>query len=103
MIALAIDVGASSGRLILSFQEDGHPILNEIYRFQTPLIQDAGHFFWDVEGLLREIIVGLKKVKENGILPERIGLDTFGVDYALLDEKGVLIAPISSYRDERTT
>jgi rhamnulokinase len=102
MIALAIDVGASSGRLILSFQEDGRPILKEVYRFQTPLIHNADHFFWDVEGLLREMIAGLKKVKEGGIFPERIGIDTFGVDYALLDDKGVLLAPVSSYRDERT-
>lgn len=102
MVSLAIDIGASSGRLILSSQEESVRTLKEIHRFQTPSFQENGHIFWDAEVLFKEILLGLKKVKEAGQLPERIGIDTFGVDYALLDQDGALLGPVSSYRDERT-
>jgi len=99
---LAIDIGASSGRHILVHEEDGHVVLEELYRFTTPLFEKDGHFFWDVEALFREVVAGLKAAAQKGRIPERIGIDTFGVDYALLDGDDRLLSPIVSYRDERT-
>ena len=101
---LAIDIGATSGRHILAHREDGELVLEEIFRFETPLIQEGeGHCHWDVEKLFSHILEGMKKAKEIGKIPECIGIDTFGVDYALLDKQGNRVAEITSYRDERTS
>jgi rhamnulokinase len=101
--AFAFDVGASSGRAILGHREGGELVLEEIYRFKTGLIDDGGnHCHWDIDGLFGSLIEGLKKAKDLGKAPYVIGIDTFGVDYALLDEDGRLVPPLVSYRDLRT-
>jgi rhamnulokinase len=100
---LSIDIGASSGRHILFEKgDDGKLSLTEIYRFKTALIHRDGHDYWDIEKLFSDVLAGLRKAKEARKIPERIGIDTFGVDYALLNSENELTDGILSYRDNRT-
>ena len=104
---LAIDIGASSGRHIVAHLENGKMITEEIYRFQNgpeTLIGYDGqeHLTWTHERLFTEILNGLKKAKELGKVPYSVGIDTWGVDYALLDENDQVIGGIYCYRDSRT-
>lgn len=99
---LAIDIGASSGRHILGSIKDDKLVLEEIFRFKNGGVEKGSDFVWDVENLKRSVIDGIKKCKEIGKIPESIGIDTWGVDYALLDENDCLIGDIFSYRDQRT-
>ncbi len=104
---LAIDIGASSGRHIVAHLENGRMITEEIYRFQNgPEELPAGdgklHLKWTHERLFTEILNGLKKAKELGKVPYSVGIDTWGVDYALLDENDEAIGGIYCYRDWRT-
>ena len=98
---LAIDIGASSGRHILGRVEDGKLILEEIYRFPNGPIERRGHLMWDVEHLFREIINGLKRAKELGRIPVSVGIDTWAVDYVLLN-RNKIPCDVYSYRDSRT-
>lgn len=99
---LAIDVGASSGRHILGWIEDGVMKTEEIYRFSNGPVQVDGYLKWDVEGLFQEMLNGLKRAGELGKIPQSVGIDTWGVDYALLDENDGLIDGVYCYRDART-
>ena len=99
---LAIDIGASSGRHILAHIEDGKLCLEEIYRFENGYIEKNGHFYWNVDSLFENVCNGIKKCKEIGKIPETIGIDTWGVDYALLDKNDNLIDGVMAYRDSRT-
>ena len=99
---LAIDMGASSGRHILGFIENGKLQLEEIYRFENGIIDIDGNLCWDVEKLFAEIKNGLKECKKRGITPDTVAIDTWGVDYVLLDENKKEIMPVFSYRDPRT-
>ena len=100
---LAVDIGATSARHILAHYQNGELALEEIYRFRTPLIQEGeGHCHWDVEVLFKEILAGMKKAKELGKVPSSMGIDCFGVDYALLDRNDERIGLVQSYRDVRT-
>ena len=99
---LAIDLGATSGRHVLSYLEDGKMQLEEIYRFPNSQIERDGHVCWDIEALWGHIVAGLKKCKELDKIPVSIGLDTWGVDYVLVDEDGKPVRECIAYRDERT-
>ncbi len=99
---LAIDIGASSGRHILGSVEDGKIVLEEVYRFWNGMDNVDGSLCWDVERLFREIIEGMKKCKEIGKVPESVGIDTWGVDFVLLDEDENVIGQTVGYRDHRT-
>lgn len=99
---LAIDIGASSGRHILGHLENGKFEIEEIYRFENGMQKKNGHLVWDVEALFREIVNGLKKCKEVGKIPLTLGIDTWGVDYVLLDQAGKIVGETYGYRDERT-
>lgn len=104
---LAIDIGASSGRHIVAYLENGKMVTEEIYRFQNgPKMQTAfdgkEHLMWEPERLFSEVLNGLKKAKEVGKVPYAIGIDTWGVDYALLDENDKAIGGVYCYRDSRT-
>ena len=99
---LAVDIGASSGRHVLGYIEDGVIKTQEIYRFKNGFFEENGHKKWDTEYLLKEIINGLKKAKELGKIPQSVGVDTWGVDYALLDKEDKLIDGVYAYRDSRT-
>ena len=100
---LAIDIGASSGRHILGSLKNGKIVLEEVYRFWNGMDEDAdGTLYWDVDRLFNEIIAGMKKCREIGKIPESVGVDTWGVDFALLDDKDELIGHVVGYRDHRT-
>ena len=99
---LAIDIGASSGRHILSHIENKRLVLEEIYRFENNLVADENGLVWDIENLFSEILNGIKKCKEMGKIPKSIAIDTWGVDYVLLDENKKEIKPCFCYRDGRT-
>lgn len=99
---LAIDIGASNGRHIISHIENGKLVLEEIYRFDNNLTQSKDGLVWDIEGLFSEVLNGIKKCKEIGKIPKSIAIDTWGVDYVLLDENKKEIKPCYCYRDSRT-
>lgn len=100
---LAIDIGASSGRHILSHIESERLVLEEIYRFDNNLTQSKDGLVWDIDSLFAEVLCGIKKCKEMGKIPKSIAIDTWGVDYVLLDENKKEIKPCFCYRDSRTT
>lgn len=100
---LAVDIGASSGRHILGTIEDGKISLQEIYRFENGMVNKDGHLCWELDRLFAEIKNGLKKCKEIGKIPVSMGIDTWGVDYVLLDEKNQVLGNTYGYRDKRTT
>lgn len=83
---LAIDIGASNGRHILSHIENERLVLEEIYRFDNNLTQSKDGLVWDTDSLFSEVLNGIKKCKEIGKIPKSIAIDTWGVDYVLLDE-----------------
>ncbi len=99
---LAVDIGASSGRHILGSVSNGKMILEEIYRFKNGAENKDGKLVWNHTHLFNSIVEGLKICKEIGKIPSSVGIDTWGVDYALLDENDNLIDEIYSYRDDRT-
>lgn len=99
---LAIDIGASSGRHILSHIENEKLVLEEIYRFENNLVADENGLIWDIENLFSNMLNGIKKCKEIGKIPKSIAIDTWGVDYVLLDENKQEIKPCYCYRDSRT-
>lgn len=100
---VAIDIGASSGRLMLSSRtEDGKLTLEEMYRFKNGFSKKNGTDYWDIDHLLGEILTGLEVIKKAGIQTCYVGIDTWGVDYCLLDEAGVPLSAPISYRDGRT-
>ena len=94
---LAIDIGASSGRHILASVSEGKIILEEIYRFKNGATERNGKLVWDDKSLFKDIVAGIKKCSEIGKIPVSIGIDTWGVDYALLDENDNLINEIYSF------
>ena len=91
---LAIDIGASSGRHILSHIEDGKLKLEEVYRFENGMDEKDGHLVWDYRKLFKNIVDGLKECKKIGKIPMSVGIDTWGVDYALLDENDEVIGGV---------
>lgn len=99
---LAIDIGASSGRHILAHIEDGKMVLEEIHRFPNGMVEQDGELVWEVERLFNEIKAGMKKCKELGKVPVSVGIDTWGVDFVLLDKDGNRIGNAVAYRDGRT-
>ena len=102
MYYLAIDIGASSGRHILGSVENGKLKLEEIYRFENGMINVRDSLIWDIEALRSNIIAGIKKCAEIGKIPETVAIDTWGVDYVLLDKNKKVITPVFAYRDNRT-
>lgn len=99
---LAIDIGASSGRHILGHAEDGKIILEEVYRFENRQVRRDGHDCWDMENLWNGILGGLKQCKAVGKIPETMGIDTWAVDFVLLNDEDAIIADAVAYRDSRT-
>lgn len=99
---LAIDIGASSGRHILGHVENGRMVLEELHRFPTPQIRENGHDCWDLDGLWRSILEGLSACKAAGKAPATMGIDTWGVDFVLLDGMGRPVGDAVAYRDRRT-
>lgn len=102
---VAVDLGASSGRVMLArYDSEQHALtLREIHRFANYLQKTDGFDAWDIDSLENEIRLGLEKVCDEGIRIDSIGIDTWGVDYVLLDKHGQRVGLPVSYRDNRTT
>ncbi|MBV4414452.1 rhamnulokinase [Enterobacteriaceae bacterium YMB-R22] len=101
---VAVDLGASSGRVMLATynREKRSLALKEIHRFANCLRQVDGSDCWDVDALESEIRHGLQKVCDEHVRPDSIGIDTWGVDFVLIDENGERVGLPVSYRDART-
>ena len=99
---LAIDIGASSGRHILGSIVDGKLVLEEIYRFENNVSKKDNHLTWDIDHLRQEVINGIKKCHEINKIPTTLAIDTWAVDYVLLDKQDQIIYPVYAYRDSRT-
>ncbi len=98
---LAIDIGASSGRHIVGYLDNGNTVTDEVYRFSNGVTPLDGHLVWDIDGLFESVREGIKKAFAKYPKIESLSIDTWGVDYVLLngDER---IDPCYSYRDSRT-
>ncbi len=99
---LAVDIGASSGRHILGSLQNGKIVLEEMYRFENKLVEKNGHLCWDLAHLYREIVAGMKACKAAGKVPSSMGIDTWAVDFVLLDDKNQILGDTVAYRDGRT-
>ena len=99
---LAVDIGASSGRHILAHLENGKIVLEEVYRFKNNVDNVNGQLCWDTVRLFTEIKNGIKQCKTLGKIPVSMGIDTWGVDFVLLDEHDNLVGDTVAYRDSRT-
>jgi rhamnulokinase len=99
---LAIDLGAESGRTILGSLDEGKLTLSETHRFPNGPVCLLDGLHWDVLHLWGEIKSGIAATVENGIKLQGLGLDTWGVDFALLDRQGALLGNPFHYRDART-
>jgi len=103
---IAVDLGAGSGRVFLAGIDLKELLLEEIHRFQYPPVERSGHLRWNFDHIFAEIKVGLQRAgdraKELGRAIQSIGIDSWGVDYGLLDIDGNLTASPVCYRDDRT-
>lgn len=99
---LSIDIGASSGRHIVSWMENGKIKTKEVYRFENGMISKNGHLCWDIYKLYHEILEGMVKCRKCGYKPVSMGIDTWAVDYVLLDENDSILGETYAYRDGRT-
>lgn len=99
---ISIDLGATSGRVLLGNLENSTLKMEEVHRFANPLIQMNGHFYWDIYFLYNEILNGLKKVAKKDISVQSIGIDTWGVDFVVIGEDGHFLRTPFSYRDPHT-
>ena len=100
---LAIDLGASSGRHILGTLKEDRIVLEEIFRFPNEMRLINDHLCWDTGYLFSKILAGLKKCKEQGKIPVSLGIDSWGVDFVLLDGQEQKLGETIAYRDRRTS
>ena len=98
----AVDLGATSGRTIIGQIEDKAVKLEEITRFPNNLIEQGGHFYWDIYALYLEIIRGLKEVARRGLTLSSIGIDTWGVDFVFIGSDNAILRNPRAYRDPIT-
>ncbi|PJC87186.1 rhamnulokinase [Vibrio sp. HA2012] len=99
---IAIDLGASSGRVMVGYLEQEKLRLEEFHRFQNQQVIQGNESCWDLYSILEEIKVGINKVISTGIEVCSLGIDTWGVDFVLLDKFGQHLGEFVSYRDART-
>lgn len=101
-VYVAVDIGASSGRLMLGTIENKKLSLKEMYRFKNGFTKENGHDRWNIDSILNEIFTGLEKIKMAGYNDVVLGIDTWAVDYVLVGMDGKKIQDPISYRDDRT-
>ncbi|MED4811805.1 rhamnulokinase [Bacillus atrophaeus] len=102
MVYAAVDIGASSGRVMIGEIKNSKLLTKEIHRFTNGFTTHNGVCCWDIDHLLEQTIKGLEKVKSLGYEHCTVGIDTWAVDYVLLDQKGKRLREVVSYRDKRT-
>ncbi len=98
---VAVDIGASSGRHIVGWVENGRIELEEVYRFDNSQVQLNGHDCWDLGRLVESVKAGIDAAAEKYTI-ESVGIDTWGVDFVLVDAKGKICSDPVAYRDNRT-
>ena len=98
---LAIDIGASSGRHIVGWKDGGEIKTEEVYRFPNGVTELDGHLTWDVEALTEHVKTGIETAREAYPVIESLSIDTWGVDYVLMNGEEEIL-PCYSYRDNRT-
>ena len=98
---LAIDIGASSGRHIVGWREDGAIRTEEVYRFPNGVMESDGHLTWDIEALVGHVKAGIDAALEKYPRIESLSVDTWGVDYVLMKGDAAVL-PCFAYRDSRT-
>ena len=98
----AVDLGATSGRTIIGNIDEGQFHLEEVTRFPNNLIEQGGHFYWDIFALYLEIIRGLKEVAQRGLAITSIGIDTWGVDFVIIGDDDAILRNPRAYRDPIT-
>ena len=102
MYYLAIDIGASSGRHIIGTYENGKLVIEEMYRFPNGMKKNEnGTRVWDTEALIGHLKAGIAECVKRGKSPDYIGIDTWGVDFVLIDKDGKRIGDAVGYRDKR--
>lgn len=100
---IAIDIGASSGRVILGWIQEGYLHTEEVHRFENSSQYEDGHYRWNIGKIYSEIMLGLSLAKSKHNVEEAyVGIDTWAVDYCLIDKEGNLMSNPISYRDSRT-
>lgn len=102
-VYVAIDFGAGSGRVIAGHIENGRLETVEVSRFSNGPVEKCGVLCWDSERLFRDMLDGLARVKALGFMPVSLAIDTWGVDFALVDSDGKLLGDTVCYRDSRTS
>lgn len=97
---IAVDLGATSGRIILAAVAENKKVeMETVHRFPTPMVQTGGKFYWDIGNILDNILEGLRMVAAKGVIVESIGIDTWGVDFVGVKADGTLCGLPRSYRD----
>ena len=99
---LACDLGADSGRLMLGTLDHGKITVEELHRFPNGPVKTGGALHWNIDGLFAELKNGLKKAAARNLPIAGISCDSWGVDYVLYDERGLVMPPVWCYRDSRT-
>ncbi|MBE6374428.1 MAG: rhamnulokinase [Lentisphaerae bacterium] len=99
---IAVDLGASSGRVIVGCLENGKLELTEMHRFENGPTERNGSLFWDIESIFREVKTGIRKSITAHPDAESIGIDTWGVDYLIVKPDGTFTRDPYNYRDART-
>lgn len=99
---VAVDIGASSGRLMLGQLKNDKLNLQEVHRFKNGFSKQAGHDCWSIDSIMNEIFIGLEKIKALGYKKIILGIDTWAVDYVLVGKDGKKLKNPISYRDSRT-
>ena len=101
-VYLAADFGGGSGRVMAGWLEDGRIVMEEVHRFGNRQVRLGGHLYWDFPALFEDMKAGLKAAASKGYNVESIGVDSWGVDFGLVDRDGLLLGNPVCYRDERT-
>jgi rhamnulokinase len=98
----SVDLGAESGRVMLARFDGQRLELQEVHRFPNRAIRVRSHRFWDMLALWDETLTGLRKARQLAGTLESVGIDTWGIDYGLVDVHGLLLGQPYQYRDQRT-
>ncbi|MDR0536823.1 MAG: rhamnulokinase [Tannerellaceae bacterium] len=101
-VFLAIDLGATSGRAVIGTINGGELQIMEIHRFPNRILQIHGQYFWNIFSLFEEIKTALVKCRQQGITPQSVGIDTWGVDFGYIAPDGAILGLPRAYRDPYT-
>lgn len=99
---LAVDFGGGSGRVIAGYLSSGELVVDTVYRFSNRQVRLGNHIYWDFPALFADMKQGLRMAVEKGYRIKSIGVDTWGVDFGLIDKEGNLMSNPVCYRDSRT-